>query len=273
MSEGSNKVSLLSTDRSISAVIVNYQKAARVAMCLESLRQQTVARYLKIAVIDNSVDAGQAEILRCSILPGEALTITKENIGYARGVNLGARDAGGGDVLLISPDIILPDPKTIAIMVGAMQEDPSIGILATLQYNEDGSRTEIARRFPRFLSQLLRRVVPAQHSELSLLDELAKSSTIDVDWVQSSFVLVRRELWDSIGGLDERYYVFMSDIDLCRRAHQQGLRVVVTSAAAVRSDGQRASAGALWTIFHNRALRIHMRDAIIYYLLNRSRVR
>ena len=256
------------------AVIVNYHKAARAAICLASLRDQTMAAELNIAVVDNSETSWEADTLRGAVQAGEELVIAAENLGYARGVNLGVRAAGGGgNVLLLSPDIILEDTTTIATMARLMREDPSIGVLTTLQRNDDGSRTEIARRFPRPIAQLLRRIVPARHSQLSLLEGLNENVMIEVDWVQSSFVMIRRALWDAIGGLDERYYVFMSDIDLCHRAHRHGLRVVVTSAMTVRADGQRASSGAIWTFFRNKALRIHVRDAIIYYLMNGLRPR
>ena len=260
-------------DRRICAIIVNYYKADRVNLCLMSLRNQTFADILAISVVDNSVYLTEAQTLRQAIRPGERLIITKNNLGYPRGVNLAVRNAGyDGDVLLISPDIILENPATIEIMAGLMQANPSIGILAVQQYNDDGSRVEIARRFPRPLRQLLRRIAPSRYSELSLLRELEVKQMIDVEWVQSSFVMIRRALWDSVSGLDERYYVFMSDIDLCHRAHDHGLRVVVSSAVTVRADGQRASAGTIWAFFRNRALRIHVRDAIIYYFLSKLRL-
>jgi len=252
----------------VTVVIVNYGKATRAASCLRSLRRQSMIDRMNIVVVDNSLSQSEGSVLFNAVSAGEHLIIANENLGYSRGVNFGISKVAKAEyILLVSPDIIVEDTVAIEKMVSLMDSNSSFGALASMQHNDDGTPVEIARRFPKFSHHILRRVVPSKCSELSLQDQLAsgRESLLDVDWVQSSFLILRSDLWDQIGGLDERYYVFMSDADLCRQVHEKGFRVIVTSHINVQADGRRASAGTIWTVFTNKALRIHIRDALIYY--------
>jgi GT2 family glycosyltransferase len=252
----------------IATIIVNYHKAERLVTGLELLRLQTMAPQMKIVVVDNSVSRQEAEILQRHTRPNESLIISAENLGYSRAVNLAVRNAGGHDyVLLASPDILVEDRRAIQEMVSLLQTEPRIAVLATLQRNDDGSPVEVARQFPSIWRQIMRRSDPRAFQELhiqSALDDNVR--IIDVDWVQSSFVMIRRTFWDEVSGLDEAYKIFMADVAMCWRAHKQGLRVAVTSLVNVRADGLRASRGGIRDIFRSRPLRIHLRDAMMYYL-------
>jgi GT2 family glycosyltransferase len=252
----------------IATIIVNFHKAERLVAGLALLRQQTVAPRMKIVVVDNSVSRREAEILQQHVRQDENLIISAENLGYSRAVNLAVRNAGHYDyVLLASPDILVEDGEAIQKMVSLLQGEPRIAVLATLQRNDDGSPVEVARQFPSFWRQILRRSNPRGFQELNIQSVLNEGAQIiDVDWVQSSFVMIPRAFWDKASGLDEAYKIFMADVAICRRAHKQGLRVAVTSMVNVTADGLRASRGGIRDIFRSRPLQIHLRDAIIYYL-------
>ncbi len=254
----------------IALVIVNFHKAARVVEGIRALGRQNTVDDLHLVVVDNSTSQQEADILRTEMRKSGELVIASENLGYARGVNLGAKAAGAFDyILLVSPDIIVEDTHAIRKMVSLMESRRSIGVLASVQHNDDGSIVEVARRFPSPVRQVCRRMSPRMVNDLDLLSPLASKAAngiIDVDWVQSSFVMIRRSLWDAMGGLDERYFLFMSDTEMCLRAHERGMRVGVTSVVDVQADGVRASRGGLLAIFYSKPLRMHVRDAFIYYL-------
>src|SRR5215469_4972643 len=252
----------------IATIIVNFHKAERLVTGLELLRLQTMAPHMKIVVVDNSVSRQEAEILQRHTRPDERLIISAENLGYSHAVNLAARNAGRHySILLASPDILVEDRRAIEEMVSLLQSEPRIAVLATLQHNDDGSPVEVARQFPSFWRQILRRSNPRAFQELHIQSALDDSvRIIDVDWVQSSFVMIRKAFWDEVSGLDEAYKVFMADIAICWRAHERGLRVAVTSLVNVRADGLRASRGGIRDIIRSRPLRIHLRDSMVYYL-------
>ena len=251
----------------IGVLIVNYFKAERVAEGLRALRGQTCFRDMTVAIVDNSASREEAATLRAAVRD-ETLIIAHRNLGYTQGVNLAASNVSSCDfVLLMNPDIIVTDPRTIETMASIMTSDATIGVLGCMQRNEDGSVVEIARRFPSLPRQILRRLVPARFDERDLLGPLIDrepAEFTEFDWVQSSFVLVRADLWKAIAGLDDSYFIFMADVDLGRRAWRQGYRVGVTSRTMVTADGVRASRGSIGAVFRSFALRKHIRDAILY---------
>lgn len=254
----------------IAAAIVNYYKAGRLIEGVHSLLRQTMASDIAVAVVENSNDARESEALR-SLPESICLIEPRSNIGYTRGCNLAVQSLPHSRyVLLCNPDIVWDHADALEQMVAIADANPSIGVLAPLQFGDDGARVETARTFPTLAEQAKRRLKAGAGSELHISAVLSfgHPTFIDVDWVQSSCVLIRRTVWDRIGGLDERYFLFMSDVELGRATWDAGLRVCLTSAVQVRADCKRASSGGILALFTSMTQRRHLADAIRYYLKN-----
>lgn len=251
-------------------VIVNYFKAPRLLDGLRSLARQSAAAAAATVVVENSVDAGERRLL--AEAAGKVLLVEPaSNLGYTKGCNLGVRSLPRTRyVVLCNPDIIWDQADTLEKLIAIADADPSIGVLAPLQFSDDGTPVETARSFPTLLEQVDRRLRQGPAKEPHIAETLVRSAqgSVDIDWVQSSCVLIRRTLWDQIEGLDERYFLFMSDVELGRATWAAGLRVCLTSAARVRADGKRASAGGFAALLTSPAQRNHLVDAIKYYLSN-----
>lgn len=262
------------TPATVTVVIVNYFKAGRLLECVETLRGQSGKQKVAVAVVDNSIDAREHDLL--AEQAGRGLFTLIEpgaNIGYTKGCNLGVKALPQADfVVLCNPDIIWEQTDALEKMISIVQADPSIGILAPLQINDDGALVETARTFPTLLQQMKRRLQPASGSELFLVQDLKRDDVVAVDWLQSSCVVVRRSLWDKLGGLDQRYFLFMSDVELGRATWSSGARVCLTSSVRVRADGKRASSGGFRALLSSRTQRSHLLDAIRYYLANGFRM-
>jgi N-acetylglucosaminyl-diphospho-decaprenol L-rhamnosyltransferase len=257
-------------------VIVNYFKARRLLEGLRSLGRQSIADRIAVAVVDNSCNAEEYKLLANSA-DRDSFKLIKSaaNVGYTKGCNLGvAALMPARYVVLCNPDIAWDDPDTLRTLIEIADANPSIGMLAPLQFSDDGAMVEISRSFPNFIEQILRRLGFRTAGEFHLTDPLLRSresTLVDIDWVQSSCVLIRRSLWETIGGLDEKYFLFMADVDLGQLAWRAGFRVSVTSAVKVRADGIRASAGGLRTLFTSPAQRSHVIDSIRFYFSNGPR--
>ncbi len=251
-------------------IIVNYKKASRLLLGLDSLMKQDCSNELNILVHDNSCDPDEFAILSsASQVYQFSLYRSDENLGYCKGVNsLARRVVDGSPIILMSPDIILESRDVIDNLVGILDGDPSVGIVATPQINDDGSSAEIARKFPTLMGQFRRRLAgAASNIEVDLVFD-DDAGLMEVDWVQSSFLVVRSELWKQLNGLDQRYFIFMGDIDLCLRAWRAGLKVVVANILGVRADGIRASASSVIGGLLKYSVRVHLRDALLYYSIN-----
>jgi GT2 family glycosyltransferase len=259
----------------VAAVFVNYFKAERLVLAIESLRRQETSDRVHVVVVDNSCADDEYERLRSRYEDLEFVLIRAEqNLGYTRACNLIEQYAGAAEyILLQNPDVLWQEVDGLSRLVARMQQDPKIGVLAPLQFNDDGSVAEIARRFPSIIS-LVRRRLPVFKAapETSMLEPILtgmnEADIVPVDWLQSSCVLIRCDLWARAGGLNERYFLFMADIEICQAAHEAGLSVAVFPETRVKGDGKRASAGGVSSLLSNKVVRIHVRDACRYFLSN-----
>ncbi|MFN4090855.1 MAG: glycosyltransferase [Alphaproteobacteria bacterium] len=257
----------------VGVVLVDYRKGDRVVANVRSLLHQYPATRLDIAVIDNSADAeNAARLAPLHDLPGMRVVINAANIGYTAACNQGAALVGGDFLLLLNPDILWTQADALRRLVAFMGAHPGVGIAGPRQVNDDGTTPRTARRFPSPWAQLARRSALARAPGFARSIDAYEAADLDygrtqtVDWLQSSCVLVRRDLWDAIGGLDRRFFLFMADCVLCWRAWERGRAVAHVAEAQVTADGIRASAGGLRAVFRNPAVRHHLRDAALYHL-------
>jgi GT2 family glycosyltransferase len=258
----------------ITTVILNYKKAARVVESVGFLISQNQENLQnKIIVIDNSCDKREEEILRsglANIGKNVELVINQKNIGYTKGYNMVGKSLQGKYIMILNPDILLKENDSLKKMISYMEKYPDIALLGPKQINDDGSLAMSVRAFPKFYIQVARRTFlrhlpffkeKVEYDEMKHLDY---NKTQDVDWLQSSCVMIKRDFWDKVGGFDERYLLFMADTEMCLQAWQKGLRSVYYPETCVFADGKRLSAGGVLDFFKSWILRQHVKDSMKY---------
>lgn len=222
--------------------------------------------------MDNSCDFENAEKLTSlKQYQNVQLHINAENVGYIKGNNQGAKLANGEYLLIVNPDIVWRNNDTLQKMIDYMDNNTDIGILGPKQINDgDNSTAMTVRAFPKFFLQIARRTflrkLPiikdwVSHDEMRHLNY---NKTQEVDWLQSSFWVIKKELWDSFGGLNYDYFIFMSDPDLCFKVWEKGYKIVYYPDATVYADGIRLSSGGFMTYFQKWTLRQHVKDSLKY---------
>jgi len=256
----------------VSIVILDFMKASRVCENVKSILEQRVDFPVEVIVVDNSVnEKNAAELSVLEQYPNVVIEINQSNEGYVKGNNAGAKLASGEYILIVNPDIVWRETHTLQTLMDYMEGHEEIGILAPKQINDgDGKEAMTVRAFPKLFLQIARRTwlrkLPlvkkwVAHDEMRHLDY---DQTQEVDWLQSSFWVMRKSLWESLGGLNDDYFLFMSDPDMCHRVWEKGYKVVYYPKAVVYADGIRLSQGGLRTFFKKWTLRQHMKDAIKY---------
>lgn len=256
-------------------VIVDYFKADRVVESVKLLQEQVCNRNYRIVILDNSVDADNSKKLQSLVrYDNVKLIVNEKNLGYTKGCNFGASVATSKYIALLNPDILIDNKNSLEMLIDEMEKNNSIGVLGTRQINDNGMTPDSVRGFPNLATLICRRTplrrLPRLKEQVEKYEciNFDYSQSQNVEWIQSSFVIIRRDLWNLINGLDEKYFLFMSDIDICYYAWQLGYKVRYTADIEVKADGQRCSAGGLREVFFDRALQIHIKDAIIYELKN-----
>lgn len=253
-------------------VILDFFKGKRVCENVASLLAQKTDFSVHIVVSDNSCDQKNAEILRSLTQNNHVqVIINHQNLGYPKGNNEGVAKAVGELLFIVNPDIVLPDKTTLQRMADYLKKHQDVAILGPSQRNPDGSYEKTARHFPTLLAQFSRRTALRHFWPFSQMVrhyefvEMQMDKTQAVDWLQSSFWAVRKDMWDYLGGFDEYYHIFMSDVEMCRVAWKHGLKVVYLAEVQVEADGKRCSAGNIFDIFRKRLVRIHALDAGKYF--------
>ncbi|WP_448107019.1 hypothetical protein [Pseudomonas azerbaijanoccidentalis] len=259
--------------------IVDFFKAPRLIESLKALEQQSLFEYCQVTVFDNSVD--EDNFVRLS-----EYTKNKKNIvlvrssfnqGYTKATNLSV-DFSADFVILLNPDLILSSENCIKQSIEILQGRDDLGLLGIKQIDDHGNVELVARTYPSLKSQfarrapsLISRMYTAERHSYECTEVNSQVSGVHiVDWVQSSFWVVKGELWRNLNGVCEDFFLFMSEAEFSLRAKSIGYLTAINCNTHAISDGVRASAGGLKAIFKSRAFRSHVCDMTIYYLKNLS---
>ena len=221
-------------------VIVNYGTPDLTIGCLRSLAcDHRTPGDVRVTIVDNSSPDDSAQLIRQAISQngwhGWARVIEAErNGGFAFGNNLGIRDlldATPGErpahILLLNPDTIVR-PGTVRALAAFLDANLQVGIVGSGIEDGDGKPQCTAHRFHSPLSELDR---GAQLGVLSkLLHHVVVSPSsggapTQCDWVSGASIMIRREVFETVGLLDERFFLYFEEVDFCRRAKQAGWEV------------------------------------------------
>jgi len=253
----------------ISIIIINWNVKDLLDKCLASLHNGTVAinqpqadlPVIEIIVVDSDSHDDSLQMIRDKY-PDVRLLPQNENVGFTRGNNLGFREAQGRYLFLLNPDTEVID-DAIPILFNYMENNSDVGIIGTHTLNSDGTHQSTRRRFPTvktgvFESTWLSAYAPQSIDNHYKMLDTDDNAILDVDWVQGSAMLVRREIYDTLGGLDEGYVMYSEEMDWCKRAKDAGWKVVYHGGAFITHHSGKSSdqVGALKHIhFHTSKLR------------------
>ncbi len=236
---------ILSSEK-VQVVIVNYKSADLTIRCVESIAAHAIAALQNVIIVDNKSPDNSYDRLSLG-LPDADLVSASANNGYGAGVNFGAARAKTDYLLVLNPDTYF-EFDSITIAQKLMDSDSRIGIVGLDLVNPDGTRQFSARRFYSFVDVIARRFSSeggplAGRIDRHLMKDVWMNETpFDAEWVMGTGFLIRRDLFNRIGGMDEKYFLYMEDVDLCARVWKEGYRVVCIPGAELVHDHQRSSA-------------------------------
>ena len=225
----------------IDVVIVNWNTGPLLRHCIAALDRSSIARQLAIVVIDNaSTDGSAAGLTAVGLRPD--VVCNRENRGFAAACNQGVARGDAPFVLLLNPDVRV-EPETLARAL-AYIDDParaSIGVLGVQLLDAQGRVQRCCAREPGPVRMILQavfldRICPALVRPHFLTD-WDHGDTRTVDQVIGAFLLIRRSLLARLGGLDERYFLYYEDVDLCAAARSAGYQVVHFAGARAQHLG------------------------------------
>jgi GT2 family glycosyltransferase len=210
-------------------VIVTHQSAGHIERCVSALMAHRGSAELRIVVCDAGSTDGIEEVaarLPVRFLPGP-------NRGFAAGVNRGLADpalAGAGWILMVNPDVTLTT-GSLSSLLARCDAWPRLGLATVRTLDEHGRLVfNLGRPIsPRgWIASALRGVTPDWFT-----DPVRYAAEGTAAWAAGSFLLVRREVLERVGGLDERFFLYSEEVDLCERARRDGWQVAYLPSATV----------------------------------------
>ena len=219
----------------LSVVIVTYNVRDLVVACLRSLGEEPA----EIFVVDNASEDGTVEAVRAA-WPEATVIANPDNRGFAAANNQALRRACGRHLCLLNPDTVVR-PGALARLQEALDRDPRLGIVGPRLLNPDGSLQSAGLSFPT-LGALLRAAVPWTRPPRPPRGAgRGGGDPVPCDWIIGACMVVRREVLDEVGLLDEAYFMYGEEKDLCFRAKQAGWQVAcLPEAEVVHYGGQSA---------------------------------
>jgi N-acetylglucosaminyl-diphospho-decaprenol L-rhamnosyltransferase len=223
----------------VGCVVVDYRAGSHLVAAVDSIAAEGVA---SIVVVDNSGGGASVRTLGDRAAAVTVLTPGR-NLGMGGGTNRGVAALAPIEyVLVANPDVVVHQ-GAIATLVDALDAHPDWGIVGPTILTEAQTPYPSVRRFPTVGDAvghaMLGRLWPTNPFTRRYREQGAAADGT-ADWVSGSCFLIRRELFEQLGGFDERYFMFAEDMDLCWRARQAG-SVVGTAPTAVVTHAEGVS--------------------------------
>jgi N-acetylglucosaminyl-diphospho-decaprenol L-rhamnosyltransferase len=215
-------------DQSLAVVIVTFNVREEIGACLDSLVGHTAPYRTEIVIVDNASSDGTVDAVRAR-WPEVRVIETGANLGFARANNVGIRATRSEFVLLLNPDTVIP-PAAIPTLVRGLAGHPEAAAA--------GPRLVDERGFPELsfgwaigpFGELRQKIVGGLHNRrvrraVRLVDEWARQAG-PREWISGACLLLRRADLEEVGLLDERYFMYTEDVDLCVSLRKRGREIL-----------------------------------------------
>lgn len=228
----------------LSIVVVSWNSSPYLRGCLSSIPSGAGKLSYEVFVVDNASRDGSADLVRAEF-PSSRLIANASNRGFAAANNQGLRLAAGRYAILLNPDTRLHE-GALERLAAFMDGNPEVGACGPLLLNEDGSVQHAARRFPGFGFALGSMTILGRLGFFRGAYDRVKmrgvrfDAPMEVDQPSGAALFLRKSVLDRVGLLDEGFFIFFEEVDLCRRIKDAGSRIVLRPEARVTHYGGRS---------------------------------
>ena len=229
----------------LSVIIINWNSKDYLRECLKSIIAAIGDLKCEILVIDNASQDGSAQMVAAEF-PRVCFIQSDRNLGFSGGNNRAARQARGGLLLFLNPDTVI-EGDALMILVQTLRRCPDGAIAGARLLNRDRTlQISCVQSFPTIMNQmlgsdLLYRWFPRSSLwGMAALFEDSKEPK-PVEAVSGACLVIKREIFERVGGFDEHYFMYSEDIDLCFKIHQAGFKSYYVPTASVIHYGGGSS--------------------------------
>jgi GT2 family glycosyltransferase len=209
----------------VSVILITRNTSALTGAAVRSLSAAAGSLTWEAIVVDNGSDDDTVEALARDF-PSVKLICSKINLGFARACNLAAKSAAGEFLLLLNSDA-QPAPGALEKSAAWLRANPTCAVAGAQLLNADGSRQNSIANFPTLATELLNKsLLRRLRPKIFPGKEIEFHEPLEIETVVGAFMLIRKSVWDALGGLDERFFFFFEETDFCLRARQKNFSIV-----------------------------------------------
>lgn len=210
----------------LSIIIVNWNTCNLLRQCLKSIYQITENINFEVFVVDNASSDKSVQMVQ-NEFPQVKIIANKKNLGFAKANNQAIKQSQGEYILLLNPDTIVLS-NAISKSINFLKNNPKVGILGCKILNPDNTWQPSCRTFPTIISQIvillkLHNLFPHLIKKYLML-EMDENKIQEVDQVMGAFFLIKKEVIEKIGYLDDKYWIWFEEVDFCQRAKRAGFK-------------------------------------------------
>ncbi len=244
----------------VSVIIVNFNSERHLDRCLASVYAAPPPVPMEVLVVDNASADGSMDMIRRQY-PQTRVLLNRENLGFSRANNLGIAASAGQLIVLLNNDTVVFH-DSLAGLVTAMTNNPDVGVVGPRLLNGDGSvqisyGTMIGFR-NELTQKVLRGLYEREFGPVRRYVERRSRRRCYPDWVSGACMMIRRRVLDDVGLLDENFFMYTEEVDLCARIRASGWRVLyVPDVDVVHFGGQSTQLNLRNTILEYRRSQLY----------------
>lgn len=250
----------------LSLCVVNYhhdEEITRLLKSLESFRPQFLH---EVVIVDNSEQKDELKALRNTYGDWVKIHHPQGNLGLGKGSNLAVKHAQGEYVLICNPDIEF-DQGSLDSLVAFAEDLGDFGVIGPQLINSDSTVQHSCRRFPKIWEPFLKRLPLASkfgRKNPYLMSDKDPNHTETVDWLVGAALLMKKDVFQEMGGFDDRFFLFFEDTDLCRRLWESDKEVWYYPKSVFVHSEERLSERGFWVF--KKVFWIHFFSMLKYYV-------
>ncbi|PZU96191.1 MAG: glycosyltransferase family 2 protein [Pseudanabaena sp.] len=212
----------------ISIILVNYNGQQFLENCLKSILDNLQNTDYEVIIVDNASSDDSIKIIKDDF-PSFQLICSDTNLGFGRANNLAVKYSQGDHLLFLNTDTILTEntPKVLSDYLNQNKEVGAVGPRITFQ---DGSYQISCGKLLNIIVELLYKIRAnldnRWHKFFSILYDRIYSKEQEIGWLTGACLMMRKDVFEKLEGFDELFFMYFEDVDICKRVHDLGLKVV-----------------------------------------------
>ena len=255
----------------LSIVVTSYKNPELLDLCLMSIKDNVKNIDYEIIVADSETEE-ETELMMREKYPEIKFFPFERNVGFQEVVKKGIENSRGHYLLILNGDILVKE-KSVELMLKFIKENPDVGMVGPKLFSFNGKFQPSCFRFYRPITIIYRRTFLGKtnfgkkHLKWFLMSDYDHRKAKEVDWLMGSAMLISRRAINKVGLMDPKFFMYMEDVDWCRRFWENGFKVIYYPKAQMlhyhgKGSGKR---GLFNSIFLNKLTWIHIWSAFKYF--------